>query len=330
MPVPLDREMLKSMKRADLQRICKDYGIKANLKTDALIDLLVDTTQGAPRPAPPPPQRAPSTRVASRSSTASRLRGASSSSVIIHDTDEEDNANTDNPYTSLSTLPSSDTEVAPVLPPRTRRAKNSQYKLGVGRPTAAGGSGARTVTRSTSLSQKGKRAKGSKSIKPSEAVILEEEEPDPMQSDVPHAGPSGTIHELPPSEPLMIPAPSESVPISDPMAQFALVPEVSEQLRTYITNLVVPLQTQIQLLQTELQQRSNQVAELNALTTQVRLLQSEVELLRSQAALVPQLRTEVQQLKEMMSFLMQATAGVPSTPSERSLGKARASYVHVQ
>ncbi|KAM5538177.1 hypothetical protein V8D89_008064 [Ganoderma adspersum] len=329
MPVPLDREMLKSMKRADLQRICKDYGIKANLKTDALIDLLVDTTQGPPRPALPPPQRAPSTRVVSRSSTASRLRGASSSSVIIHDTDEEDNANTDGALTSLSTLPSSEPEAASVLPPRTRRAKNSQYKLGVGRPTAAGGSGARTVTRSTSLSQKGKRAKGSKSIKPMEAVILEEEEPDPMQNDVPHAGPSGTTHESPLPEPLAIPASSESVPMPDPPAQFALLPipppDTSEQLRMYITNLVAPLQTQIQLLQTELQQRPNQVAELNALSTQVRSLQSEVELLRSQAALVPQLRTEVQQLKEMMSFLMQATAGVPPAPSERSLGKARAS-----
>lgn len=138
----------------------------------------------------------------------------------------------------------------------------------------------------------------------------------------------------------------------DPLAQFALLPipppDTSEQLRMYITNLVgvlvvwhrskltnllvkvAPLQTQIQLLQTELQQRPNQVAELNALSTQVRSLQSEVELLRSQAALVPQLRTEVQQLKEMMSFLMQATAGVPPTPSGRSLGKARASYVHTQ
>ncbi|KAI1797744.1 hypothetical protein LXA43DRAFT_1088820 [Ganoderma leucocontextum] len=329
MPVPLDREMLKSMKRADLQRICKDYGIKANLKTDALIDLLVDTTQGAPRPTPSAPQRAPSTRVVSRSSTTSRLRGASSSSVIIHDTDEEDNANPDAARSSLPPLPSSEPDVVPVLPPRTRRAKNSQYKLGVGRPMAAGGSGARTVTRSTSLSQKGKRAKGSKSIKPMEAAILEEEEPDPMQNDMPHAGPSGTSYELPPPEPFAIPAPLESVPMPDPIAQFALLPlpppDTSEQLRTYITNLVAPLQTQIQLLQTELQQRPNQVAELNTLTTQVRSLQSEVELLRPQAASVSQLRMEVQQLKEMTSFLMQATAGVPPTTSERSLGKARAS-----
>ncbi len=177
-------------------------------------------------------------------------------------------------YSSLLTLPSSDPDDASVLPPRTRRAKNSQYKLGVGRPTAAGGSGARTVTRSTGLSQKGKRGKGSKSIKPMEAAILEEDGMLPTPPDrcscsflssqsltrcrvtvspislrqapgscvlVPHAGPSGTTYELPPPEPLAIPDPPESVPMSDPTAQFAplpMPPPDTSELRTYITNLV--------------------------------------------------------------------------------------------
>ncbi|EJF66570.1 hypothetical protein BD309DRAFT_881731 [Dichomitus squalens] len=329
MPAPLDRETLKSMKRADLQRICKDYGIKANLKTDALIDLLVDTIQGAPRPTPQPPQRAPSTRAASRSTTTSRLRGASSSSVIIHDTDEEDNAHAEDIRTSLPSAHSSEPGVAPDLQPRTRRAKNTQYRLGVGRPTVAGGSGARTVTRTASLAQKGKRGKGSKSAKPMEAAILEEEEPDPMLEDIPQAGPSGTAHEPFPPEPLVMSIPPQPVPLPDPLAQFAVLPippaDMSEQLRTYITNLVMPLQTQIQLLQTDLQQRPAQVADLDALTAQVCSLRSEVELLRPQAALVPQLRAEVQQLQEMVSFLTQATTGTLGVPSEKSLGKARAS-----
>ena len=152
----------------------QDYGIKANLKTEALIELLVDTTQAA-RPAPaPPPQRAPSTRIASRTTANSRLRGSSTSSVIIHDTDEEDNAVTDDPFTSGLSAPPSEESTAPAPPPR-RRAKETQYKLGVGRPTAAGGHGARAVTRTASLSQKGKRGKGSKSVKPTEAAIAEEE-----------------------------------------------------------------------------------------------------------------------------------------------------------
>lgn len=59
-PLP-DREALQKLKRVDLQKLCKvvyylfhiatailltalkDYGVKANLKSDALIDLLLDT-----------------------------------------------------------------------------------------------------------------------------------------------------------------------------------------------------------------------------------------------------------------------------------------------
>lgn len=41
-PLP-SRDVLEAMKRVDLQRLCKDYGVKANLKSEALIDLLLDT-----------------------------------------------------------------------------------------------------------------------------------------------------------------------------------------------------------------------------------------------------------------------------------------------
>lgn len=193
MPVPLDRDALKSMKRADLQRICKvctlkalvlvriltpatqDYGIKANLKTEALIDLLIDTTTARPRPTPPVIQRAPSTRRVSRAvPSLSRPRGTSSSSVIIHDSDEEDSALQEQHRRSVAPTISSEPE-APPPPPRTRRAKETQYRLGVGRPTVVGGSGARAVTRSTSATTKAKRGKGSRSVKPVEAAIQEED-----------------------------------------------------------------------------------------------------------------------------------------------------------
>ncbi|KAI0757141.1 hypothetical protein C8Q80DRAFT_1116385 [Daedaleopsis nitida] len=325
MPAPLDRESLKSMKRADLQRICKDYGIKANLKTEALIELLVDTTQ-ALRPTPPPaPVRAPSNRIASRSTAIPRLvRGSSTSSVIIHDSDEEESALTEDPLASIPSAPPSEPELPPLPPPRPRRAKDTQYKLGVGRPTAAGGSGARTVTRSSSLSQKGKRGKGSKSAKPKEAAIQEEEEPDLMDLALPEAGPSGTTHEDPAPAP---PAPETSAAspsIPDPPPEFAILPvppsDTSDHMKAYITNLVTPLQTQIQLLQAELQQRSAQAADLTQLALQIRSLQTEVGTLRSQAALVPQLEAEIRQVKQLVAILTQAHA-----PSEKSLGKARAS-----
>ena len=87
---------------------------------------------------------------------------------------------------------------------------------------------------------------------------------------------------------------------------------------------VAPLQTQVQLLQAELQQRSTQAADLNTLTAQVRSLQAEVASLRPQAAMVPQLQVEINLLKQAVAALAQAPA---AAPSEKSLGKARASYV---
>ncbi len=153
----------------------QDYGIKANLKTEALIDLLIDTTTARPRPTPPMPQRAPSGRRVSRAvPPVSRPRGTSSSSVIIHDSDEEDQAFEEQHRRSVAPTISSEPE-APHPPPRTRRAKDTQYRLGVGRPTVVGGSGARAVTRSSSSTTKGKRGKASRSVKPVEAAIQEEE-----------------------------------------------------------------------------------------------------------------------------------------------------------
>ncbi|KAI0361779.1 hypothetical protein OH77DRAFT_1390307 [Trametes cingulata] len=323
MPAPLDRESLKNMKRADLQRICKDYGIKANLKTEALIDLLIDTTQARPRPTPPVPQRAPSGRTVSRSlASGSRLRGSSSSSVIIHDTDEEDNATEEEHHRSLAPQPSSESEAPP--PPRTRKAKETQYRLGVGRPTVAGGSGARAVTRSSSFSVRGKRAKGSRSAKPTEAAIQEEEEPDPMEPEMPQAGPSGTTHDhespAPPPPPSAVP---EHPRIQMPSPQ--LPAGAPDHVKACITELVTPLRTQIELLQSELRQRSNQEAGINLLSSQLQSLQAEVQSLRSQAAMASQLQSEVQQLRLLVSELVQKSMAGDYQHSAKSLGKARAS-----
>jgi hypothetical protein len=61
--------------------------------------------------------------------------------------------------------------------PRTRKAKDTQYRLGVGRPTIAGGSGARAVTKSVNVSRGSKRLKITRNAKQSEETIVEGELP---------------------------------------------------------------------------------------------------------------------------------------------------------
>ncbi|KIJ08659.1 hypothetical protein PAXINDRAFT_158076 [Paxillus involutus ATCC 200175] len=170
-PVP-GREALEGMKRVDIQKLCKDYGVKANLKTEALIDLLLDASRPQPswpKPNPPqPPQRPPSTRIPSLAG--GRPRGQSSSSVIIHGSDDEAEEPNPQPQRAQPQQP-------PVLP-ATRKARQTQYRLGVGRPIIAGGSGARAVTKTVGVSRTVKRVKSSRTVQPSEATITEEPEPD--------------------------------------------------------------------------------------------------------------------------------------------------------
>ena len=133
-------------------------------------------SQSMPKPGPnlqqqPPSKRVTSVRVASTQSTntgQSRLR--SGGSVVVRDTDEEEEP------TARSKLDTTKIPQPASQPPapRTRKAKETQLRLGVGRPKTAGGAGARAVTKSFSL-QKNKRI--SKSVKISEAVIPEEQDP---------------------------------------------------------------------------------------------------------------------------------------------------------
>ncbi|KAG8219921.1 hypothetical protein J3R82DRAFT_916 [Butyriboletus roseoflavus] len=92
-------------------------------------------------------------------------RRQSTSSVIVHGSEDE----------AEPTLPQCHHQVKPheQLAQRTRKAKQTQYRLGVGRPVIAGGSGARAVTKSVNISRTPKRAKSSRLIKPSEATITE-------------------------------------------------------------------------------------------------------------------------------------------------------------
>ena len=92
--------------------------------------------------------------------------------MIVHDIDEENlgeerkNSSTEEAQQNSSlTLPAA---------PRTRKAKETQTRLGVGRPVAAGGQGPRAVTRSSG-SSRGKETKLSKSHIPKEPTIQEGE-----------------------------------------------------------------------------------------------------------------------------------------------------------
>jgi hypothetical protein len=98
------------------------------------------------------------------------------SSVIIHDTDDEqddeNNEDREDPEDDEN-QPEAPPEASLQPPPRTRKAKDTQRRLGVGKPALAGGSGPRAVTKSLSVSRS-KKALGGRSIKPSEATIFEE------------------------------------------------------------------------------------------------------------------------------------------------------------
>ena len=156
------------------------------------------------RPLPPkaaPTQRSrtasAATRVSSRR-TSGRSRGPSKSSLIIHDfEDEEEDEEVQNDDQTEETAvapsvnrneaeredpaPPSEAEPTPPRTPplvtRTRKAKESQTRLGKGRPVIAGGTGARAITKSVSVSRGSKRGvKSSKSIQNVQDTIPEEGE----------------------------------------------------------------------------------------------------------------------------------------------------------
>jgi hypothetical protein len=143
----------------------QERGLKANLKTEAMIELLLDSSPPH-SPRRPSRHRTVSTRAAVRqSSTRSRLH--STSSMIVHsDTDEDEMQHTVKPESEApSTL-----HPGPVT--RTRKALDAQLRLGVGRPTIVGGQGARTVTRSVGIA-KSVRSRSGRGAKPTQEPIVE-------------------------------------------------------------------------------------------------------------------------------------------------------------
>ena len=111
-------------------------------------------------------QRPPSNRSAVRQSS-NRSRLHSTSTMIVHsDTDEDEAHHAVKPE---SEAPSG---LHPGPMTRTRKARDAQLQLGVGRPPVAGGSAPRTVTRSVSIA-KAVRSRSGRGAKPPPAPVVE-------------------------------------------------------------------------------------------------------------------------------------------------------------
>ncbi|KAJ7619163.1 hypothetical protein DFH06DRAFT_1106474 [Mycena polygramma] len=305
MPSLPSRKELEELKRPELQKLCKDYGVKANLKSDALIELLLDTKKTNPRAtAPPATRRSVSTRHASRS--APRI-----SSVIIHDTDDEEEDENDQQIDEEETenQPEPQPEPEPIPPPnRTRKAKDTQTRLGVGRPVAAGGNGPRAVTKSVSVA-KGKRGRNSKAVKPVEETIPEEGAQSVSSLTFRQAGPSDLAVAVP------------ATTASDPPAQDASTADGSVALADAVADAVKSLKSeleQIPVLKTELAHLQKQVADMQHLETKVASLAAQVETLTAQSVTTTALDVELKQVKDMVATTNWRPAPNPSTPRFQS------------
>lgn len=94
--------------------------------------------------------------------------------MIVHDiSEDEGDQGNEQPRDERGSTP---VQLVEQPPPRTRKAKELQTRLGMGKPVIAGGMGARNITRSStgSIGSKAKRTKSSRSMIPMEATIIEE------------------------------------------------------------------------------------------------------------------------------------------------------------
>lgn len=154
------------------------------MKSEALIDLLLDTAQANPQSRIP--RRAASVRSVSRDSTTNTKSRVGS--MIIHDLSEdegdgatardavmEDEGDGAQSGDGPQSQPANSLLQGPAT--RTRKAKDTQFKLGLGRPKALGGVGPRKLSKDAPADFRGrKRVKASVSVQPTQAAIQEVDE----------------------------------------------------------------------------------------------------------------------------------------------------------
>ncbi|KAH8120106.1 hypothetical protein DFH11DRAFT_1558337 [Phellopilus nigrolimitatus] len=271
------REELLSLKRVDIQRLCKDYGVRANMKTEALIELLLDSIHSNMSPLVPHPQpvRSFARRVSTRSSSrvsSLRARGTSGSSTATSHPTSDTSFPLDPALSRAHSSP--------------RKSKDTQFRLGVGRPAVTGSPG---VRRSLSIARS-KRGRNSRSLRPPEETI--DEEPDhESQSFVPDLPPAPTTsHE---------PWPSTSSTQSDDIASRLVRLESifrDAELKQHFDSLK-DLPGQVSWLKTSMQQCESEIAKLN---NELHGYKTEIMSLRGEVAKIPLLEYQLRNMKQSL------------------------------
>ncbi|KAI9508800.1 hypothetical protein F5148DRAFT_1283648 [Russula earlei] len=291
----LTRELLEGMKRSDLQRVCKERGLKANLKTEAMIELLLDSPPSQSRRTSH--RRAASTRnIGRQPSTRSRLH--STSTMIVHsDTDEDED---DHAVKPESDAPSG---IHPGPMTRTRKARDAQLQLGIGRPAVAGGRGPRPATRSVSAT-KGTRSRSGRGVKPSSALIVEDRPSAPRAGTPEGAPPAPSNHGTPPPRPIEN-GRIRRASIVDIATNKAGIGEIVEEQVRPLQHTVASLQKQIQ------QQASAHAREVAALNDRVMTVTNELRELQRHAESIQLLRCSMEQLQAELSRIRQSGDSEP-------------------
>ncbi|KAG6888970.1 hypothetical protein C0995_004609 [Termitomyces sp. Mi166 len=302
----------------------QDYGVKANLKSEALIDLLIDTAK--PLATSTPTRRSVSTRQSNRAGP-SRI-----SSIIIHDTDKgkEDETDTNDHTHDPNSAPASTSHQEPTPPLATRtRKRKEQTRLGVGRPVVAGGAGPRAVTKSLSLT-KGKRGKPSRTLKSTEATIPEEEVeqdhhialqdlPDISQEEYTsqalrkQASPEASLDSLATIDKHVADAVSHLLRTLSIRKLIDVILELRplhEQMKSMKSELEL-----VQALKTEVGELKARISEIGSLKERVESLTTTIRDLRKEADEATALRLDTNQHKKTLPIQVDAT---PSTPKMRS------------
>ncbi|KAF8334025.1 uncharacterized protein EI90DRAFT_499148 [Cantharellus anzutake] len=200
---------LESLSRTQLQQLCKDNNLKANLKTDALITSLEshiaqghtlissgDRTRTSNPPVGSRPLSSPPTPRATEEPPAQTQRSRKPSRATRANSGSAARSSAPpTPVVSESAVVESEKENKKE-PPK-RKARDTQKRLGVGKPRIAGGDGARAVTRIVS-SRSAPRTRSRVDIVEGngrmEAVVEEEEPPisGPQVTTPPAEEPSGS------------------------------------------------------------------------------------------------------------------------------------------
>ncbi|KDQ20477.1 hypothetical protein BOTBODRAFT_169227 [Botryobasidium botryosum FD-172 SS1] len=191
---------VESLSRIEIQQLCKDNNIKANLKTDALVQLLKKhiAAGGSLQRVASTSTSATTTRMTATSRVASRTRaeGTEESKIPVRvasrrreQPESEAESEVSIPDSRMRSRSASTRLRTPVdgsvsasekenaKNPLKRKVKDTQKRLGVGRPKTAGGDGQRKVTRA-GIPSRPTRQTQSQIGKPKVETVAEEVEPD--------------------------------------------------------------------------------------------------------------------------------------------------------